>query len=291
MLYEYTHKILSEANKAAENQLSSREVYQYLRPLPLADFCSTIFQDQSTFGSLSRLLPKMPPVEIQRRWTGHYGNELVTKSCNIIRLMQLCSYFMRNSKISGTLLDYGCGWGRLTRLLTYFSDPESIYGADPMQDSLEACRSHQVHGKFIHIPTKPQLIPLDGKTFDFAVAYSVFTHTPPNVTSAILDCLRRSASADALLVCTIRPIEFWNLRCSLLGDEVINRLKTSNRNDGFAFLPVGGGVELQRDEYGDTSMEIEFFSKIATAAGWKVGFVDRDSLEPFQIMLGLSPVN
>lgn len=289
MHYEYAASVLSRANLAAAQGGSIGDIYRILSTLPLADFCSIIFQPPDTHDALKRAIPGMPSAEMQRRWTGHSGAELLTKSCNILRLLQVCSYHMRAAPVSGTLLDYGCGWGRLTRLLAYFATPDTIYGVDPMRDSLDACRMQRVHGRFSLIPTKPESLPLDGATFDFGVAYSVFTHTPPNVTSAILTCLRRHVSRDGLLACTIRPIEFWNLRRATLGNQGVDHTTTAHRQNGFAFQPVGGGVELDKNEYGDTSMTIEFFSTLAAESGWKVGFVDRDSLEPFQIMVGLSP--
>ena len=287
--YEYTQPTLAKANLAAVQGLGIGNVYKILRSLPLADFCSTMFQPVNGHDALARMLPSMPTAETQRRWTGHSGTELLKKSCNNIRLLQACSYHTRKVAISGTLLDYGCGWGRLTRLLAYFTDPESIHGVDPMQDSLDACQLNGVHARISRIPTKPTDLPLSGAKFDFGVAYSVFTHTPPSVTSSILHCLRRHVARDGAFACTIRPVEFWNLRRGVLGSEEVEQLAAKHRQEGFAFQSVGGGSELDKHEYGDASMTIGFFSALAGKAGWKIEFVDRDSLEPFQIMVGLAP--
>jgi len=289
MQYDYANPILARADAVAAQGHEINEIYRVLRQLPLADFCSTMFDGAPNYEHLARALPAMPPADTQRRWTGHSGRELLTKSCNIIRLLQVCSYSLRKTAISGNLLDYGCGWGRLTRLLAYFGDASAIYGVDPMQDSLDACRKYGVHGRFLSIPTKPESMPLGGANFDFGVAYSVFTHTPPRVTGAILHCLRGSVSRNGVFACTIRPVEFWSLRRAAFGNQKADALESQHRHEGFAFLPIGGGLELHEDEYGDTSMTIEFFSDLASAAGWEVGFIDRDSMEPFQIMVGLTP--
>lgn len=289
MHYEYIQPILQRANSVASNGCCIGDIYNVLRAAPLADYVDIMFHSYCVDGALEKVLPGLPTPEMQRRWTGHSGRDLFNKSCNIIRLLQACSYQTRNKSISGVVVDYGCGWGRLTRLLSYFSDPDLIYGFDPMQDSLDQCKLHGVHGNFSKIPSNPKSLPLSSLKFDFSVVYSVFTHTPPIVTSAVLGCLRRYVASDGAIACTIRPLEFWNLRTSVLGQNESLQLMHLHRDQGYAFHPIGGGLELSSHEYGDTSMSIDFFSDLAAKNGWNVGFIDRDSNEPFQLMIGLVP--
>lgn len=291
MQYEYIQATLVEANLAASQGRSTGEIYRILRTLPLADFCNMMFSTPDTYDALARFLPKMPSREIQRRWNGHSGNELLLKTTNVARLLQVCSWSMRAAPIGGTVLDYGCGWGRLTRLLAYFTDPDGIYALDPMEDSLGACRAHGVHSHLSLIPTKPESLPLQGRGFDFAVAYSVLTHTPPDVTSAVLSCLRRHASPNSVLACTVRPLEFWNLRRPAFGDKEVDGLIAKHKGEGFAYRPVGGGTELTKEEYGEIAMRMDFLSDLVANSGWNIGMVDREASEPWQILVGLAPKN
>lgn len=64
----------------------------------------------------------------------------MSRSCNLARLFDLISYQVTDSGLAGkTILDYGCGWGRLLRLMNYYSDSDKVDGVDPMAISIEHC--------------------------------------------------------------------------------------------------------------------------------------------------------
>jgi SAM-dependent methyltransferase len=264
-------------------------MYAALSALPFADFCEILTNSSKRYPNLTQYMPSMPADEIQKRWTGHFGRELLVKSCNTVRLFQIMSYTCRRRAISGPILDYGCGWGRLTRLAAYFCDPDQLYGVDPMRESLAECATHNVRANFALIEPIPETFPFDSVRFDFAFGFSVMTHTPVEVTEAILRCVRTVISDDGLFICTIRPKEFWQLRRAVFGDKKVDELLLAHERIGYAYQAVGGGVELTKDKYGDTSYSFSYFSELAEQSGWRMLTVDRDVLEPFQFMVALGP--
>ena len=73
------------------------------------------------------------------------------------------------------VLDFGCGWGRLTRMLARDVAPGNLYGCDPAQGILDVCRADRVPAELARSDFLPQRVPFDGP-FDLAFAFSVFTH-------------------------------------------------------------------------------------------------------------------
>lgn len=290
MSLHYVDETLSRAEALAERG-DLAGAYREMRAMPLADFLSLpVDLPRDRFPALARIVATMPPAEVQMRWTGHAGQALLSKTCGTMRLMQLQSFLLRGRDLgAGPILDYGCGWGRMMRGLGYFVEPDQIHGADPMEASLDACRNHGVVGTLHKVPLKPSAEAIGVTSCDLIFSYSVMTHTPQHVTQDILAALRPLVAADGAYVTTIRPVEFWSMRAGSLGAGVAERLIGAHHEQGYAYVPLGGGGELDKDSYGDASYSVDVFAALAAAAGWRIGRLDRDTLEPYQITVSLLP--
>jgi SAM-dependent methyltransferase len=89
---------------------------------------------------------------------------------------------------SGSVLDFGCGCGRVTR---YFHDFEGeVAGSDLSSDAIEWCRDNLEFGSFATNRLAPPLI-FDDESFDLVYALSVFTHLTGELQLAWRDELRR----------------------------------------------------------------------------------------------------
>ena len=73
------------------------------------------------------------------------------------------------------VLDFGCGWGRLTRFLARDVPPGRLYGCDPVGSILDVCRDERRARDARPSDFVPERLPFDGP-FDLAFAFSVFTH-------------------------------------------------------------------------------------------------------------------
>lgn len=205
--------------KAADDFASADDIslmYSSLRSLSLADFCMLHLTVPKEFRHLKRLLPKQPAEEIQKRWVGDSGLPLMIRSCSLVRLFDWLSW-----KTTGTglcnkrILDYGCGYGRLLRLMNYFSDYRDIVGYDAMQTSLDICMSTGLHNKTTLVNARPHANMAGADEFDFIYLFSVFSHTPCEVTLSILEYLKNHTSDNGIVVCTIRTIEWLSVREAL----------------------------------------------------------------------------
>jgi SAM-dependent methyltransferase len=88
-----------------------------------------------------------------------------------------------------SILDWGCGAGRVTRYLISDSG-QKVTGVDIDSDNVGWCRANLVGGRFEIIPLIPKTQFRD-EEFDLALGCSVFTHLKEEVQFAWLDELRR----------------------------------------------------------------------------------------------------
>lgn len=276
--------ILQSAETLARNAKSSEEVLQVLRWLPLEDFgLLMISLPLPQYPNLSRLLPVMASDEVQRQWTGAAGLDLFRQTSAFVRVVE--SNFARHRKkgLEGvTIMDFGCGYGRILRMMYCFSAPAQIWGLDPWQNSLDVCRKDRLLGNLALSERLPQTLPVGDTRFGLIFAFSVFTHLPPKVAFTCLSTLRRYVANDGLLMITIRPVEFWSYIDGVRKTNNAPTLTRDHKDTGFAYLPHNGS---EGETYGDTSLEP---SKLETA-DWRVLGLDRSVTDPYQVVVVLEP--
>jgi SAM-dependent methyltransferase len=266
---------------------SVKDVLNVLRALTLSDFGNLMWVlPVEEFQNISKMLPKMADVEVQNSWTGTNGFQLLVQTCDFIK-----SLAFNYQKITGTglnggaVLDYGCGYGRMLRLMYYFTDPDKLWGIDPWDESIRICRSDRLAGNFAVSDYLPTSLPVGECMFDAIYAFSVFTHTSERATKTALKTLRRYISPAGLCAITIRPKEYWALdpryQDSLaLREEVHEAI-------GFSFsphprAPIDGDLT-----YGDTSMTFQWLDE--NVLEWKIAGHDRSLNDPGQIVIFLRP--
>ena len=94
-------------------------------------------------------------------------------------------------------------------------------------------------------------------------------------------------SNDGILVATIRPPEYWDIQEHYPAGLTPEAMRSIHRDRGFAFIPhnrepIDGDVT-----YGDTSIALDYIK--AEWTDWNVEAVDLSLLDPFQLVLYLSP--
>jgi SAM-dependent methyltransferase len=87
-----------------------------------------------------------------------------------------------------SVLDFGCGCGRVTRYLAGF--PGSVSGSDLSEPAVRWCRANLPFGRFEVNGLEPPLR-FDDESFDVVYALSVFTHLTGDLQLAWRDEVRR----------------------------------------------------------------------------------------------------
>ena len=99
----------------------------------------------------------------------------------------------------GSVLDFGCGCGRVTR---YFHDFEGeVAGSDLSGEAIEWCRDNLAFGTFVTNKLAPPFV-FDDDSFDLVYALSVFTHLTADLQLAWRDELRRVLRPGGRLLIT-----------------------------------------------------------------------------------------
>jgi SAM-dependent methyltransferase len=99
----------------------------------------------------------------------------------------------------GTMLDFGCGCGRVVRQWAGFD--VSVCGSDLSGAAIDWCRANLPYARFETNGLSPPLAFADG-SFDFAYALSVLTHLPEAMQHEWMDELRRVVRPDGLVLVT-----------------------------------------------------------------------------------------
>ena len=264
------------------SQTLSREfVLRELRGLCLDSFGEVFINlPLADYPRVSGVLPSMASAETQQAWTGSSGYPLLRESLTFIRAM-----WHEYERITGKrmtdacVLDYGCGYGRLLRLMMYFADEAKLHGCDPWDESIKLCRDAGIKCDLKITDYLPQTLPYAAASFDLIYAFSVFTHTSERATKTALAALAKIIKPEGVLVITIRPPEYWGYH-QPLSPAQREKLEAAHGRSGYAFLPHVR-QEVEGDiTYGDTSMSLEYLT--SKNPGWKIVGTERTVDAPYQ---------
>jgi SAM-dependent methyltransferase len=131
------------------------------------------------------------------------------------------------------VLDVGCGTGCLTRAMADFLNSRGCYvGTDIAKQAVDFCESRFRQPNFDFLQNTMTAIPVQDGQFDFIVFFSVFTHTFPNETVALLRDARRLLRKSGLILADVflstRDVVPRNDRAlvPVVRDDFINLLQT-----------------------------------------------------------------
>ena len=113
----------------------------------------------SAYPNVLALLPDLPEEHLQRRWNGASGLDLLiqSKAFYAHARRQLAEH--GPGAAAPVVLDYGCGWGRLTRFFARDVEPGDLLACDPFEEILEVCRSSRVPAVLARSEFVPERLP------------------------------------------------------------------------------------------------------------------------------------
>jgi SAM-dependent methyltransferase len=187
------------------------ERFRLFRDLDVDLWALLLTQQYEVYPNIRALLPDVPDPALQQVWNGASGAELAAQSKDFYG--KLCERYARHSDrplAEASVLDFGCGWGRLTRFLARDVEPGHLYGCDPVEAILDVCRENRVPARLARTEFVPERPPFEER-FDLAFAFSVFTHISEDAHRSCLQALHQSLRPGGLLVLTVRPPEYLRL--------------------------------------------------------------------------------
>ena len=168
-------------------------------------------QEYDAYPNIRALLPSVPDSALQELWNGTSGVALAAQSAAFYdRLRRRFARHGECGLADARVLDFGCGWGRLTRLLARDVAPGLLYGCDPVEQILDVCREARVPATLVRSDFLPDRLPFE-EPFDLAFAFSVFTHLSEVAHERSLRALHGALRPGAILVVTVRPPSYLRL--------------------------------------------------------------------------------
>jgi SAM-dependent methyltransferase len=287
VVLEMFQPVLAQADEYARSGDRTRAL-QTLRQLPIDDFGHLLLAVPEQYRGLTGLLPRMADAKVQNDWTGASGEVLLAQSVAFVRTLTSAyrEYGFRDLADSH-VLDFGCGWGRLLRLMLKYCDPNRLFGVDPWTDSIETCRKYGVLARLALSDYVPANLPFEGTSFDLVYAFSVFTHLSQRTALKCLASLRTRVTDGSLLAISVRPMEYWAFHSSWDKGYTPEQLIEAHRRSGYAFMPhnrtpIDGDVT-----YGDASISLQYISDNWTE--WELAGIDHNNGDYHQVLVFLRP--
>lgn len=232
------------------------EGYREFRDLDDDLWSLLLTREYGAFPGIREFLPGHPPTHLQDMWNGTHGPALAAQSvCFYRKLKEMQARHGRGDLADNRILDFGCGWGRLTRMLAKDLEPGNLHGCDPVDDILGICRETGVPAELAQSEFLPEKLPFEGK-FDLVFAFSVFTHVSEAAHLASLAAIRDGLEPGGLFVVTIRPPSYIDL--NPLMKPALDRLGPDPRDalEGprYVFVPHASEGHPQYDDAADDPM-------------------------------------
>lgn len=265
------------------------KLFAGLRSLPLDVVGDVLLHIPSEYEVLREALPSMAADQDQINWTGSSGHTLLMQSSAFVRTLENNFIKLTGKQLSDAkILDFGCGWGRLIRLMYKYTAPDNIYGCDPWDMSINKCKEHNLEGHFALSEYLPDSLPFTDVKFDLIYSFSVYTHLSEKAMAKTLSACRKSIANDGILAITIRPKSYWDYHVDTVDKVDREKMKTLHDTVGFAHT---GHVQRAKVDgealYGDTSMTISYIEK--NWKEWTVVGYDIFLQDPFQTVVFLKP--
>jgi SAM-dependent methyltransferase len=125
-------------------------------------------------------LPPFPPDDVQKITNNISGVETMKAAASFYRVFdeEISGLVPESSDIA--LLDYGAGWGRITRLVLRNVLPARLYAAD-VDERLVRATSAALPGINVSLIRSGQPLPYGDATFGVVISNSVFSHLSPEM--------------------------------------------------------------------------------------------------------------
>jgi len=256
---------LTEIDGACAREVTADD-YALFRDLDDDLWAMLLTQQYDSYPHIRQLLPEMPEPGLQELWCGASGVPLAMQSKEFYgKLRAAYQRYGERPLKRAYVLDFGCGWGRLTRYLARDVSPGRLYGCDPVEEVLEVCRATRVPATFARSDFLPERLPFEER-FDLAYAFSVFTHLSESAHELALRALHSSLRPGGVLIVTIRPPAYLSvcepmrplLRNLRPDDEVVLRgaryLFVPHPTNPWQAPPPSGGKIV----YGETVVTLDY---------------------------------
>ncbi len=217
-------------------------------------------------------LPGFPENTVQRQFTGSFGWRALLEAYNFYRRAKKYCTSLGNPIENGTtILDFGCGWGRIIRFFFKDTGCENLFGADVDSKMIDFCGEEMHCGSYFLVSPEPPSVFQDA-TIDMVYAYSVFSHLAECTATNWMSEFSRILKPGGLLIATTRDKSFLDACEALRGkdhgsahQQTMSRIfipaskyKEDYDKGKFVHAATGGGGVRDESYYGETLIPREY---------------------------------
>jgi len=198
-------------------------------------------------------------------WLRHVGSPQIPdleRRYNLNQLQRFEAVLNRHGyslRSCASVLEFGCGEGRLTQYLFPVAPGASIWGCDVRPEAIAAARRRCPAGRFLVNQPAPPL-PVADAQCALVFSYSVFTHLSEPNHHAWLKELARVVKPGGMMLHTVHSYEYLR-RAALFSPESLSKYALPESVE--AFIRSGRGYfyvveDPSRPEYGHTLISKEY---------------------------------
>ena len=223
--------------------------------------------------SLRRFTPPLPPLELRQITAAPNLPEFLwTGLVDMDRIMTLYEKVANNAnEESTTILDFGCGCGRMVRFLNNYSTSHAIHACEVNPDHVDWCRDNLNNIHVSKCDTLPPL-PYQDQMFNLIYGLSIFTHLSENHATQWLSEMKRVLKPGGILIVTIHGLTALNtIKNSILhqqifnlGSDVVTRTIGNFQEEPFVFFKYNQNtIDIAKagSEYGNTFIHPDYIYK------------------------------
>jgi SAM-dependent methyltransferase len=216
----------------------------------------------------------MPGETLQRRIVGASGDTTLREAFNFYRLVKEMAdrHHAGGFAACQDAVDFGCGWGRITRFFVKDMEPTRLVGLDCVELMIDVAQKTNPWATFLLTTALPPSGLADASA-DLVFCYSVFSHLSEEAHLQWVREFRRLLRPGGLLVATTRPREFLfeyarlRARTGLeVQDEVTSHAFPGDAHEWlarydrgeFLYSAVGVDERLPGDFYGEAFIPLPY---------------------------------
>lgn len=259
------------------------EGYRLFRELDDDLWAMLLTREYEGYPAINSFLPDLPRPELQQQWNGASGPQLAAQSVSFYRTLKRIQRTHGDVRLAdASVLDFGCGWGRLTRMLARDVEPGNLFGCDPVENILEICRATRVPANLFRSDFLPDRLPVD-RRFDLVFAFSVFTHISERAARATFSAIGEALNPGGLFTFTIRPSAYLDMNPLMapLVKELGERREEVLAGPAYLFVPHGEDGHPQYD-----GTEMSYGEAVITRPWIEQNWTDGFEIVDVSVMLG-----
>lgn len=173
-----------------------------------------------------RLWQRVPPNEfLWRVQLGDYPEASPIRAASNCRAILDMAQDHGFPSDGGRVLDWGCGWGRVARVLLHMQSPSELWGADVDATAITWATANIQSARFTTLPLFPPT-DLPENYFDLLYSISVMTHLTRDAQDQWIAEIERVLRPGGLAVLTFHGRTALAFSSRYLNDDVLSNVRT-----------------------------------------------------------------